>query len=545
MDNSLFSLYSLTLFFSALASVILAIILLNHRKVAGVIFLSFVFICISIWLLGASFETAMITIEKKIFWSKVEYVGMVNVLPFMFVFVRIYFNKGTKGFQKKYLLLWIIPVVILSGALTNERHGLLWRGFSNIDPNTNFLFYERGFLFYLSILYSFGIITVILITLLRELFLYKDHLYRTQIILMISALILPLAGTAMNYFRFSPFPPFPGFDWNVLLMFLSTFFISMNILRFGFADLVPIARDILVDNLESGVLVVDPLKRITDYNQRFLGDFELNEKNIFGKDASKIFSEMGLGNQNFFDNQIPQLEMEFDWTNHKIYKLAITPLKKSPDKLIGWLFVFHDITEIRQTEIQVQEVNKKLTEQLAETERLKNILEDQAVRDPLTGLYNRRYLEETLEREISRAIRKMHFVALLMLDIDYFKKVNDRYGHDIGDQVLCGMAEVLNLKSRKEDVSCRFGGEEFLLLIPDISAKAALDRAEEIRLAFIQRCFDMSEQIEVTVSVGVAIYPQHADTPKMLFRRADQALYTAKHKGRNRVCLASEEGMDE
>ena len=115
----------------------------------------------------------------------------------------------------------------------------------------------------------------------------------------------------------------------------------------------------------------------------------------------------------------------------------------------------------------------------------------------------------------------------------------------MGDQVLCVMAEVLTSCCRKEDVACRFGGEEFLLLIPNISVKAAKVRAEEIRLSFIQRCHDLSEKVNVTVSIGISMYPQHADTSLKLFRRADQALYAAKHAGRNQVCLASEKGMDD
>jgi diguanylate cyclase (GGDEF)-like protein len=107
------------------------------------------------------------------------------------------------------------------------------------------------------------------------------------------------------------------------------------------------------------------------------------------------------------------------------------------------------------------------------------------------------------------------------------------------------MAEVLTSCCRKEDVACRFGGEEFLLLIPNISVKAASARAEEIRSTFIQRCKDLSEQVNVTVSIGISMFPQHADTAKTLFRRADQALYLAKHAGRNQVCFASENGMDE
>ena len=172
--------------------------------------------------------------------------------------------------------------------------------------------------------------------------------------------------------------------------------------------------------------------------------------------------------------------------------------------------------------------------------RLQETLRTQSLRDPLTGLFNRRYLEVSLARDLARAVRRSQPLAVLMLDIDHFKTFNDSHGHEAGDTTLMKFGELLASLSRSEDVACRYGGEEFMLVIQEADAGLALDRAEEIRRAANDMVIEYRRQTigPVTVSIGVASFPMHGDTPEQLIRRADRALYIAKEQGRNRVCVA-------
>jgi diguanylate cyclase (GGDEF)-like protein/PAS domain S-box-containing protein len=171
---------------------------------------------------------------------------------------------------------------------------------------------------------------------------------------------------------------------------------------------------------------------------------------------------------------------------------------------------------------------------------LTETLRQQSIRDPLTNLFNRRYLEETLERELLRAGRNHENLGVMMLDIDHFKRFNDTYGHQAGDALLKTLGGFFTANIRGEDVACRYGGEEFLLLLPGSSLAAAEKRAEELRKKIHNLTVEFQEQTLPTVSLsfGIAVFPQHGSTAAQLIHNADQALYRAKAEGRDRVATA-------
>jgi diguanylate cyclase (GGDEF)-like protein/PAS domain S-box-containing protein len=172
--------------------------------------------------------------------------------------------------------------------------------------------------------------------------------------------------------------------------------------------------------------------------------------------------------------------------------------------------------------------------------RLREALRSQSIVDALTGLFNRRYLEETLEREIRRALRSDQSVGIMMLDLDHFKKFNDTYGHDAGDAVLRETAAFLKQSVRAEDIVCRFGGEEFVVILPLADAKITQARAERIRFKLHElTVLHQGKSVgSVTLSAGVAALPSHAESAKALLEAADAALYRAKREGRDRVVVA-------
>jgi len=196
----------------------------------------------------------------------------------------------------------------------------------------------------------------------------------------------------------------------------------------------------------------------------------------------------------------------------------------------------HQLHRVRK---QLQLDEQALQKQLDEINALQRQLSDQANRDALTGLYNRRYLDSTLERELARCQREGLPLSLMLIDLDHFKRINDTYGHQAGDEVLKQLADMLSAQARSADVVCRFGGEEFLLLLPNMPQAVALERAEQWRRDFAANTIVFGEfRMQAKLSIGLASYPGHGTSPQALIRSADRALYRAKTEGRNRIVVA-------
>lgn len=192
---------------------------------------------------------------------------------------------------------------------------------------------------------------------------------------------------------------------------------------------------------------------------------------------------------------------------------------------------------------EIQALNRDLKAASRELEALKDAFKEQAIRDPLTGLFNRRYLEESLDRELHRAKREEARLGVIMVDVDHFKRFNDTYGHEAGNQALASLGSLLAGLIRAEDIACRFGGEEFVLVLPGAPREAILRRAEAIRQA-VHGAHSMQGAAgpgTITVSLGVALFPENGATRGALLAAADRALYRAKNDGRNRVAAPEPE----
>lgn len=177
--------------------------------------------------------------------------------------------------------------------------------------------------------------------------------------------------------------------------------------------------------------------------------------------------------------------------------------------------------------------------------KLQDRLRQRSRTDALTGLYNRWYMEEALEREVAYARRSEEPVGLVMFDVDHFKNFNDTYGHEAGDMVLSTIAKAINKFVRSSDIACRYGGEEFLIILPGMPIDGAISRAEKLREHVKELQLEWGEKSldTITLSLGVAIYPENGRTPSELLQAADGALYRAKREGRDRTVMAEAEGM--
>jgi diguanylate cyclase (GGDEF)-like protein len=172
--------------------------------------------------------------------------------------------------------------------------------------------------------------------------------------------------------------------------------------------------------------------------------------------------------------------------------------------------------------------------------QLRETLREQSIRDPLTRLFNRRFLEESLERELELASRKRQSVAVLFLDLDHFKRFNDTFGHDAGDMVLQSLADVFRTFFRATDICCRYGGEEFAIILPESSAQDAVKRADALRCEVKGLRLKYKKQTlgQLTLSMGVAAFPEHGSTCGELLKTADDCLYESKSRGRDIVTVA-------
>jgi diguanylate cyclase (GGDEF)-like protein len=222
------------------------------------------------------------------------------------------------------------------------------------------------------------------------------------------------------------------------------------------------------------------------------------------------------------------------------FSTACIPLQVQTDSL-GWLYLSapgSDGVPKLPTAIAAAE---QLSQALANL-RLRENLRDLSVRDPLTGLFNRRYLAESLGREMARSKRRNQSLTVMTMDLDHFKAFNDSFGHAAGDAVLVAFSRLLHNNFRSEDIACRLGGEEFVMIMPEMDRTVAARRAQEMleATAAIRLVHEGQALPPITVSIGLAVFPEHGEQPDALMQLADQALYRAKAQGRNRMCFAAD-----
>jgi diguanylate cyclase (GGDEF)-like protein len=212
-------------------------------------------------------------------------------------------------------------------------------------------------------------------------------------------------------------------------------------------------------------------------------------------------------------------------------------------QILGMLHLRGEVLRTRETSATLDDSIERLTDQLSlslTNIELRERLENMALRDGLTGLYNRRFLDEMLERDLAKLKRENKVAAVLLLDVDHFKRFNDTHGHQAGDEALRRVGTALAASVRASDVACRYGGEEFLVFLPDCNLAEATAKAETIRATVAGTSMSMGERVipSVTISIGLAMFPAHAATRGQIIQNADAALYRAKAAGRNRVEVA-------
>lgn len=441
------------------------------------------------------------------FWLDITFIG-VTIVPTAVLLFVIQVVQGEQWLKKPFLLaLCIEPVLINILMWTDPWHNLFFGGKRELNTAS---ILDAGVASWANIIYSYFLIAVAFVLLARAVIRAKG-LYRQQYLTImagigitwVSSLIFTLGFDILSNADNTPF-----------FFTLTGLVFAFALLRLRLLDIVPIARDRLVDNMNDGVMVVDKHNRLVDFNPAARN--AIPELKI-GEPAGNFLKATTLLVRN-----IPQLdEIHTEVTlagNLPTYlDVRISPLFDKQRQPIGKLIVWRDITELKLMQLE---------------------LKDLAGRDAVTEVYNRRRFMELAQTELRRTTRLSQPLSVVIADLDRFKNVNDTYSHQVGDQVLHDFAQFCMRVKRKNDLFARWGGEEFIFLLPETDGAEAFEFTERLRRLIAETPSLVGPySITVTASLGVAPLSSPQDTLEMLLSRADQAMYAAKDQGRNCTVL--------
>ena len=287
------------------------------------------------------------------------------------------------------------------------------------------------------------------------------------------------------------------------------------------------------------VLVIDPRQRVIEANPAALQLAGLHDGwqgrllvdwPIFGRDLHALLQPRVAS------AEAPLLALAEPSRYFEVRQRAIERSVRAERIVLGDMLYLRDVTQRYLSERQLAEALSLSEERLHTISALHAQLSEQALHDPLTGLFNRRYLIEFFQREQARALRERTSLALAMIDLDHFKQLNDNHGHLVGDEVLQAVAQHLQDNLRSTDAVFRIGGEEFLLILPDVELDEAVSRVDCLREQLAASDLPTrAGAMNVTLSAGVALWPSHGHALEELMQAADRALYQAKRDGRDRV----------
>ncbi len=510
----------------------------NRRAFAGGSLLFLLLMGVAGYALVAGLEATFVALRWKILWSTLEYIGSGAVATLFLMFAARYsgYDRWMHGWLR--VAVWSVPSAAFVLVATNALHHLVWHGFLSGPAGSNAVIYIHGPGFYAIIAALYTYVLAACALLLRSVTRPVVIRYRQSAMLLLGTLF-PLAGGILYALDISPIE---GLNLIPISFFFTGIVLFVGVGPFRVLHLVPVARDTLVEGMPDAVFVLDTKWRLIDLNPAARRLLDL-DGSVIGRSIEEIpavwdrirgYCHGGDGGR-----------VEFALTEAPLcyVDIRVSPLSGPDRRPSGYLITIHDITKRHVAEAELQRANQRLESQIEKVEALQVELREQASSDVLTGLFNRRRLDEVLPRELKRAQHDGGVVSVILFDIDHFKQVNDRYGHETGDRLIQALAQLLRERTRPGDIACRYGGDEFLLVLPETPLDAAAARADEIRVAF--SCLSPRVVPEggsgetVSLSAGVAACPNHALTEDAVIKSADEAMYAAKEAGRNRVHVAA------
>ncbi|MCA9738964.1 MAG: diguanylate cyclase [Gemmatimonadota bacterium] len=501
------------------------------RPAAASLMLQGMMIAVALYSLMQALALAFTSLTAQLWFCKLQYPAVLGASVAWFLFALRYTGRSPRTSSQWGPLLVLIAAVITGLVFTNDWHGLVWADIQQVRSGALLsLSLEHGPVFYLHAIYCYGLMlaaTAVLVWTVGQ-----TYHTRKQLVAIVGGPALVVVATILYL---SPLSPGVWFDFIPLGYAFAGSLLAWGLMRSGAADLVPVARNQAFESIGDAVFVLDDEGRILDFNPAGAAIFGPATHAAIGRSFSDLARAPAL--EHVLDLGIAEVQ---DVTmgpglDERVYDLRVSPIHSpSSGALMGRVLVFRETTDRRRIEAGLRVVTASLEEANTELERLANS-------DTLTGLSSRRYFLQQLERECRRSQRHGHDFALMLLDLDHFKEVNDAFGHQVGDEVLVATARAVRSVAREVDVTGRIGGEEFAILLPETDLEGASALAERIRteVADARHTDPDQKPFRVTISIGITTWGMGRDTPSELLRAADRALYAAKRSGRNRVVRAA------
>lgn len=477
------------------------------------------------WSFSQTLMMSLTDLPSKMLLYKLQYLGLATAPLAWFAFSLSYTGLASFLTQAGLALLAVVPLSTVALAFTNERHRLLWRRLELVqDAPFAALVVEHGPWF--SVQMAFAYMLVLMSTALTVWTLSQSPHQRRQLV---GVTVAPLIVCIVSLLYLTGWSPLFFLDLTPLSFALGALVLGWSLFHYRLFDVIPVARNAVIEGMSEAVIVVDERNRVLDLNPAAQRVLALSPSEAVGQPLPRVL-EAGRPGPGPPGRHAPW-EVVLDG-GRRTYQVSGSTLHRGGRRR-GEVLVLHDTTARKQTEealLRAKEELQRANEQLA---LLANT-------DALTGLSNRRLFLQRLGEEAARARRHRQPLAVLMLDLDFFKRINDTFGHSVGDQVLVAAAGAINAVKRETDIVGRIGGEEFGLILPATDLEGARVMAERLRssIGSQRHLTDDGREFGVTASLGVASFASGVRDESELLNLADAALYYAKELGRDRVCVA-------
>ena len=490
--------YPIVLLASVIVSGLIALYIWYRKPGYISLELSLLMLSITLWTLASAMESIVPDLSSKIIFSIIGYAGIVSI-PVLFLLTASRYAQYDEWINRKsVILLSVIPFSTLVIAATNNFHNLLW---SNIFMKQGYMgehaVFERGVYFWIHVSYSYIIILFGVLVLTRAIFKFP-RFFSKQTKFLFAASVFPMFVNIAYIIS-------PGFsDWmdiTPISFFVSAILISFAIFRYKLLEMIPIATEKIIDNLNDGIMLLDLQNRIIEINAFARQMFEINYDQV-GRpidDILKYWPSIITMINSKEDNLQKELQIN---KLKKIYiELKVSLIYDRKNNIICRMLVFRDVTERRVAE-----------------EKLKQM----SFHDSLTGLYNRAFFEEEIKR--LNKVRQLP-ISIIVADVNGLKLINDAFGHQLGDELLRVASRILKRCCRSEDIISRWGGDEFIILLPKTPGKQAVDVMERI----INECEKIKNfKIPLSMALGSSTKSNESADIKRVITEAEAKMYKNK-----------------
>jgi diguanylate cyclase (GGDEF)-like protein/PAS domain S-box-containing protein len=491
-----------------------------HRTTPGAKPLIWIVIALVFWTAGYLVEYLSTSLDAKLFSFNISYTGMVILPVVTLAFAALFTDNARWMTRRTIALLLIIPLITLILQWTKQFHSFMYYDIHLITDGPFLLVAKQyGPWFWVDWIYNYALVITSMIMLIHRLF-RPPHLFFDQAVYVIIAALIPVAANVIYVLHLLPGP---RADWTPCAFTVTAVALTFAITRHRFLDIVPVARESALEMLSEGFLILDDRERIVDLNKAMMNITGTTSDKLLGNPLPANILKQLSGNESFNYNNEAKIEITIDQAGKPCYfSVHTSPLHKSSLRNYGRIMVFHDMTE------------RKLVE-----EAIKQI----AYFDPLTGLPNRTLFTNRAEMAIEECKRHKRKMAIMVVDFDKFKEVNDTYGHSTGDQVLKGLSQRICSAVRKMDTVSRLGGDEFTVLLPEIAGEDLVGNIAARIIDTVSSPYIYEDhEVCITVSIGITVFPHDASDFDALIKFADVAMYTAKHSGNNCYCRYTTRG---